>query len=114
VKLGGTAADGLLYEPNTPKPDPRVAVLYSNSNFNFEPPAVELASRGYRVLFVRHPADRTGAGAPPFDGFEETSRGITYLHTLPGVERVVTAGWDNGAGTMTLYADVAAHGPAAC
>jgi hypothetical protein len=111
VKLGGSAKDGLMYEPMKPGVT-RVAVLYSNSGFNFDPPAAELASRGYRVLFVPH--GRSGEAASPFDGFEETSRGIAYLRTLPGVERVVTAGWGSGAVTMTLYADVAAHGPAAC
>ncbi len=112
VKLGGTAADGLLYEPLTPRPNTRVAVLYSNSSFNFDPPAAELASRGYRVLFVPHP--RSGKTASPFDGFVEASRGIAYLRTLPGIEHVVVAGWGAGAVTMTLYADVAAHGMAAC
>jgi hypothetical protein len=113
VKLGGTAADALMYEPVAPAANPRVAVLYSNSNFNFDPPAADLASRGYRVLFVRHPA-RPGEIPTPFDGFEEASKGITYLRSLPGVQRVVVAGWGSGAVTMTLYADVAAHGPAAC
>jgi hypothetical protein len=114
VKLGGTAVDGLLYEPVMPGPNARVAVLYSNSSFNFDPPAAELASRGYRVLFVPHPQGRTGEVASPFDGFVEASRGIAYLRTLPGVARVVVAGWGSGAVTMTLYADVAAHGPASC
>jgi hypothetical protein len=112
VKLGDTAADGLLFEPVAPGPNARVAVLYSNSNFNFDPPAAELASRGYRVLFVRHP--RVGEVESPFDGFTEASRGIAYLRTLPGVARVAIAGWGSGAVTMTLYADVAAHGLAAC
>src|SRR5258706_2045829 len=114
VKLGGTAADGLMYEPVTPGPNTRVAVLYSNSSFNFDPPADDLASRGYRVLFVPHPRGRAGEIASPFDGFVEASRGISYLRTLAGVGRVVIAGWGSGAVTMTLYADVAAHGAAAC
>jgi hypothetical protein len=114
VKLGGNAADGLLYEPKTTGKNSRVAILYSNSNFGFAPPATELASRGYRVLFVPHPPRQPGEIATPFDGFNEASRGIAYLRTLPGVESVVAAGWGNGAGSVTLYADVAAHGPAAC
>jgi len=114
VKLGGDAVDGLLYEPLTPGKNARVAILYSNANFGFELPASELANRGYRVLFVPHPPARVGHLATPLDGFEEASRGITYLRSLPGVERVVAEGWGSGAVTMTLYADVAAHGPAAC
>jgi hypothetical protein len=116
VKLGGNAADGLLFEPANPGRAASVAVLYSNSSFNFDPPAAELASRGYRVLFVRH---GKAGGAPssdgsPLSGFEETSRGIAYLKTLPGVQRVVIAGWGAGAANMTLYADVAANGPSTC
>ncbi len=114
VKLGGDAVDGLLYEPKQPNPNSRVAVLYFNSSFNFDPPAAELAGRGYRVLFVRSPAGRPGADATPFDPFKEVSRGISSLRTMQGVERVVIAGWGSGAMTVTLYADVAAHGPAAC
>jgi hypothetical protein len=114
VKLGGNAVDGLLYEPLTPGRNARVAVLYSNANFGFELPASELANRGYRVLFVPHPPAKPGRVTSPLDGFEEASRGITYLRSLPGVERVVAEGWGSGAVTMTLYADVAAHGPAAC
>ena len=114
VKLGGNAVDGLLYEPVKPGPNVQVAILYSNANFGFDPPAAELASRGYRVLFVPHPPAQAGAVASPFDGFVEASRGISYLRTLPDVKRVVIAGWGSGAVSMTLYADVAAHGPAAC
>jgi hypothetical protein len=116
VKLGGGAADGLLYEAAKPAGNARVAVLYSNSNFNFDPPAAELASRGYRVLFVPHRAQGgpPGTDATPFVGFREASRGIEYLRKLPGVQKVVVAGWGAGAVTMTLYADVAAHGPSAC
>jgi hypothetical protein len=113
VKLGEGAADGLMFEPAKPGGNGRVAVLYSNSGFNFDPPAAQLASRGYRVLFVTHPV-HPGAVPSPFDGFLEASRGIAYLRTLPGVQRVVVAGWGSGAVSMTLYADVAAHGPAAC
>jgi hypothetical protein len=114
VKLGGNAVDGLLYEPLKPGKNAHVAILYSNANFGFELPASELADRGYRVLFVPHPPAKPGRVTSPLDGFEEASRGITYLRSLPGVERVVAEGWGSGAVTMTLYADVAAHGPAAC
>jgi peptidoglycan hydrolase-like protein with peptidoglycan-binding domain len=114
VKLGGNARDGLLYEPKTPGPNSRIAILYFNRNYNFGPPAAELAGRGYRVLFVSQPPDRSGVIPSPFDGFNETSQGIKYLRALPGVQRVVTEGWGAGAASMAFYADVAANGPATC
>jgi hypothetical protein len=114
VELGGGARVGLLYTPKMPGPNARVAVLYSNRNFGFDPPAAELASRGHRVLFVSYPPLRASEIAMPLDGFLEASRGISFLRTLPGVERVVAMGWGAGAGSMTLYAALAARGPAAC
>jgi hypothetical protein len=108
VKLGGNAADGLLYNPVLPGANPRVAVVAT-----YQVPATELANRGYRVMFVRH-TNQPDEVASPLEGFEEISRGIAYLRKLPGVKRVVVIAWGSGAGTMIFYADVAEHGPAAC
>src|SRR3984957_15404000 len=108
VKLGGTAADGLLYEPVTPGPNARVALLAT-----YDVPTTELANRGYRVLFVRH-ANRPGQLESPVDGFEETSRGIAYLRRLHGIDRVVLVGWGGGAKEVIFYADIAERGPAGC
>ncbi len=114
VSLGGGARDGMLYESKKPSPNSRVAVLYSNRNFGFNAPAVELASLGYRVLYVTYPELSAGQIQTPYDGFLEISRGIAYLRGLPGVERVVMEGWGAGTTTIVLYADVAANGAAAC
>ncbi len=108
VKLGGTAADGLLFTPSTPSQNPRIAIVTT-----YGPPAVELAGRGYRVVLVRH-LNKSGEVSTPFNGFEEISRGITYARTLAGVERVAVLAWGTGSTTMILYVDVALHGPAAC
>jgi hypothetical protein len=58
--------------------------------------------------------NRRGEVESPLDGVEETSRGVAYLRTLPGVERVVVMGWGAGARMVTFYENVAEHGPAAC
>ena len=119
VQLGTNRSEGLLFEPTSPAANSRVAVIYSSpqipspADIGFNPPAVELSSRGYRVLYVRH-IYSAGEITNPLDGFEETSRGINYLRSLPGVERVVLVGWGLSALSVTLYADVAANGPAAC
>jgi hypothetical protein len=114
VRLGSNNSNGLLYEPETPGPNTRVAVVYPNRSKGFTVPAAELASRGYRVLFVTSFGARRGNLDSPLDLFEVTSRGITYMRTLPAVERVLVIGWGAGASSMTMYANVAANGPAAC
>lgn len=112
VKLGEGVREGLFYEPKAATNG--IAVLYSDRNFGFDPPAAELASRGYRVLYVSYPPLAPGGVSLPYDGFRETSAGIAWLRRQPGVNKVVIEGWGAGASSMTLYADLAAHGPAAC
>jgi hypothetical protein len=119
VRLGTNRSEGLLFEPKAPGFNARIAVIYSSpqipsvADIGFNPPAIELASRGYRVLYVRH-IYSAGDLTNPLDGFEETSRGITYLRSLPGVERVALVGWGLSALSTTLFAEVAANGPTAC
>lgn len=114
VQLGSGRVDGVLYEPTTPGANSKVAVIFSNPlNLGFTLPATELASRGYRVLFVTHHGQGNEPESP-LTGFDETSRGINYLRTLAGVERVVIISWGAGGVSMTLYTDVAEHGPSAC
>ena len=108
VKLGGIASDGLFFQPATPGANPRVAIVTS-----YGPPAVELANRGYRVLLVRH-VNKPGDVSTPFSGFDEISRGITYVRGIAGVQRVAVLAWGTGSTTMILYVDVALHGPSAC
>jgi hypothetical protein len=108
VKLGGTASDGMLFRPMTPGTNPRLAIVTT-----YGVPAVELANRGNQVLLVRH-LNRAGEASSPFNAFEEISRGINFVRTLSGVQRVVMLAWGGGSTTMILYANVAEHGPSAC
>ncbi len=108
VKLGGNSADALQFVPVTLGSNPRVAVVTT-----YQPPAAELADRGYRTLLVRH-LNRPATVASPFDGFDEISRGIAYMRTQPGIQKVVVAAWGGGSTTMMLYADVAERGPGTC
>ncbi len=116
VRLGSNRINGLMYEPEKPAPNARIALVYSYPRPSaFDGPAAEMASRGYRVLLVRHyMGSRRGEVQSPLDGSEETSRGIAYLRTLPGVERVVVMGWGQSVTHVSLYESVAEHGPAAC
>lgn len=112
VRLGANDDEGLLYEPLTPGANARIAIvsIHPNGNvFNMEI-GREMASRGYRVLMVNHHGDGD-AGALFAPGI---SRGITYLRSLPGVQRVVLAGHSGGGHLVTFYQNVAENGPAAC
>jgi hypothetical protein len=108
VKLGGDADDALLFVPVKQGGNPRVAVVTT-----YQPPASELADRGYHTLLIRH-VNRPGEVSTPFDGFDEISRGIAYMRAQPGIQKVVVAAWGGGSTTMILYADVAGRGPSAC
>ncbi|MCC7463546.1 MAG: hypothetical protein IT480_13925 [Gammaproteobacteria bacterium] len=116
IRLGAAHLNGLLYEPTTPGPDSRIALVYAHPRAAFDPaPAEEMANRGYRVLMVRHYLGaRRGVTELPSDGVTGASRGIDYVRSLPGVERVVLMGWGMGARLVAFYANVAEHGPAAC
>jgi hypothetical protein len=111
VKLGASNAEGLLYEPakQGSKSDVAVVFTFPRATFGAEP-APELASRGYRVLLVTPFTEDES----PFDGVRETSQGIRYLRTLPGIQRVVVMSHSGGGRMMAFYVDVALNGPAAC
>lgn len=112
IRLGSGRDEGLLYEPTSPGPKARVALLFSHPDGNTFGYIIgpQMAKRGYRVLMVNHhgPEDGPWVYAPGI------SVGIRYLRTLPGVQRVVVVGHSGGAHLMAFYANVAAHGPSAC
>ena len=116
VQLASTRINGWLYEPEVPAANSRLALVYSYPRPTpFDAPAAEMASRGYRVLLVRHYiGDRRGEIESPLDGFQETSKGIAYMRTLPGVQRVVLLAWGASVTMASLYEDVAERGPTAC
>ena len=112
VKLGSNSIDGMLYEPEgAAGPKGRLAIVYSYPTPNFEfTPAPELASRGYRVLMIRHYGEDTS----PLDGGDEVSRGVAYMRKLPGVERVIVMGHSGGGRMIAGYANIALNGPSGC
>ena len=112
VRLGANSAEGLLYDPVAPGPNARIALLYSHpdgNNFN-QPVGREMAHRGYRVLMVNY----RGEEESPEVYAPSISRGVAYLRTLPGVQRVVIIGHSGGGHLMALYQNVAEHGASAC
>jgi hypothetical protein len=114
VKFG--RQNGLLYVPETPGPNARVAVVYASNVAMFDfSPAAELASRGYHVLLVKHYlSDWRNARQTSVDGFEDTTGGISYMRGIPGVERVVLMGHDVGGNMVAFYAGAAEQGAAVC
>ncbi len=111
VKLGSNNAEGLLYEPTMPVPNARIALVFTFPRATFDAvPAIELASRGYRVLWVTPFTEDES----PMDGVAETSGGVKYMRTLPGVERVVVMSHSGGGRMMAFYTNLALNGPSAC
>jgi hypothetical protein len=112
IQLGQQGA-GMLYEPTTPSPKSRIALVFSHpggNNFN-APIGRELAARGYRVMNV----DYRNAEAPGIDYQLPTiSAAIGYLRSLPGVQKVLISGHSGGGHEMALYENVAENGSAAC
>src|SRR5258706_9090910 len=111
VKLGAENMDGVLYEPETLGPNSRIALVYTfpRATFDAVPPS-EMARRGYRALLVTPYTEDES----PMDGVAETSRAITYMRTLPGVQRVVVMGHSGGGRLMAFYPNVSLNGPAGC
>ena len=114
VRLGN-AGEGMLYEPASPSPKERIAIVFShpgNNNFNAEI-GPQMAMRGYRVVNINYRA-RDGNDEYTDVTLPTISAAVTYMHSLPGVEKVLVAGHSGGTHEMTLYDNVAEHGPSAC
>ena len=112
VRLGSNNDDGLLYEPETAGPNSRIALVYEHpggNNFNVEV-GPEMATRGYRVLMVNYRGDESN----PAGFFKGISRGITYLRSLQGVQKVVVTGHSGGGHLISSFAGTAERGPAGC
>jgi pimeloyl-ACP methyl ester carboxylesterase len=112
IRLGSNNDDGLLYEPEKLGPNARIALVYEHpggNNFNVEV-GPEMASRGYRVLMVNYRGKEESVASFA----KGISRGISFLRSLPGVQKVVVSGHSGGGHLIAFYANVAEHGPAAC
>jgi pimeloyl-ACP methyl ester carboxylesterase len=113
------ADEAMLFEPNTLGAKARVAVLFTHpigNNFD-QPMGRELAKRGYRVLAINHHMTNRRSPGEVWDQVKNLpgiSRGIDYLRTLSGVQKVVILGHSGGGELIAFYADVALNGPSAC
>ena len=111
VRLAPQETEGLLYEPASAGENAGIVLVYSHPNANTfnEPLGREMAARGYRVLMVNHRGDTAPEAYLP-----SISRGVAFARSLPGVTRVILVGHSGGGHMVTLYQNVAEHGPAAC
>jgi len=105
-------SEGLLYTPKTIGPKARIALVFAHPDNNVfsEAPGRELASRGYRVFMVNY----RGKGDTDEDDLPTISRGIQYLRTIPGVEKVLVVGHSGGGHLIPFYQNVAENGSAVC
>jgi hypothetical protein len=111
IRLAAQETEGLLYEPAKPGANARIVLVYAHPNANTfnEPLGREMAARGYRVLMVNHRGDTAPEAYLP-----SISRGLAFARALPGVTRVILVGHSGGGHLVTLYQNVAEHGPSAC
>jgi acetyl esterase/lipase len=113
VRLGNQV-EGLLYEPTgTPKPTALIFIHPDRNTFN-APVGPQMAARGYRVLMINYRGDSDAREADQDAYLPAISTGVTYLHGLPGVQKVVLSGHSGGGHLVTLYGNVSEHGSAAC
>jgi hypothetical protein len=115
VRIGNNA-EALLYEPATPGPKERIGLVFSHPNRDTFSPAYgpELAARGYRVLTVNFKGDTDNGEAMPEAYLPPISKGVAFLRTLPGVQKVLLGAHSGGGHQMALYQNVAENGPGVC
>jgi hypothetical protein len=108
----------VLYEPTSlgPKSQIGLFVMHPSGDYLTFSACGELSKRGYRVLCANYSSSKTGAFD---DGVLDsmllvTKRGVNYLHSVPGVKKVVLFGHSGGATIMTAYQDIALNGVAIC
>ena len=113
VRLGNQG-EGLLYDPiATAKPTALIFIHPDRNNFT-APLGPQMASRGYRVLMINYRGDPTFREADQDEYLPTMSLGVTYLHSLSGVQHVVLTGHSGGGHLVTLYGNISEHGSAAC
>jgi pimeloyl-ACP methyl ester carboxylesterase len=111
IKLASPDAEALLYDP-VGNAKPAIALLFSHPSGNSFSDRVgaQLAARGYRILMVNY----RGAGESDDAYLPSISDGVTYLRTLPGVEKVVVVGHSGGGHLIAMYQSVAEQGVTSC
>jgi pimeloyl-ACP methyl ester carboxylesterase len=111
VRLG-QQTEGLLYMPTFAGAKATTALIFAHPNANVfgDSNGREMARRGYPILMVNY----RGGDLADEAYFPSVSRGIAYLRTLPGVQRVVIVGHSGGGHLVPYYVNVAINGVAAC
>ncbi len=111
VRLAPQETEGLLYAPTKTSSNTRIVLVYAHPNANTfnEPLGREMSARGYRVLMVNHRGNTAPEAHLP-----SISRGLAFARSLPGATQVILVGHSGGGHLVTLYQNVAEHGPAAC
>ena len=106
ARVGGMRC--VLYEPEEPAEKSRIAVIciHSDGDYSTFPIGGELAKWGYRTL--------CGQVSDPEGTLDrklvDVGRGVRFLRSLPGVEKVVLMGHSGGATLMSAYQAAAEKG----
>lgn len=116
----GRRVPGVMYEPADPgmfdestRPVRRrtaVLVMHSDEDYLSCPTGEELAKRGFRVLCA-NPIGKEGILFTQNEKLDCVCDCISYLRSLPDVEKVVLMGHSGGGSLMSAYQCVAENGP---
>jgi hypothetical protein len=102
-----------LYQGSGPNASTAVLVFHDTANFISAPPCVQLNQRGFTALCTDNPFPSTGQVV--WDQVAlDIGFGVSYLRSLPGIQRVVLVGHSGGGADMAWYQNVAENGVAAC
>src|SRR5262245_297728 len=102
-----------LYEGTGPNASTAVLVFHDTANFISAPPCLQLFQRGFTALCTDAPFPSTAQVV--WDQVAlNIGYGVSYLRSLPNIQRVVLVGHSGGGAAMAWYQNVAENGLAAC
>lgn len=113
VLLGPQQLIAALYQGSGPNASTAIFVLHDTASFITAPPCVQLNQRGFTALCTNAPFPSTAQVV--WDQVAlDIGYGVSYLRSLPGIQRVVLVGHSGGGADMAWYQNVAENGVAAC
>ena len=108
----GKRVPGLLYEPADESGKKHVAVLvmHSDEDYLTWPTGPEMAVRGYTALCA-NVMNKEGIIFSQIEKMKCVKAAVSYLRSLPQIEKIVLMGHSGGGTLMSAYQAVAENGP---
>ncbi|MBQ7372800.1 MAG: alpha/beta hydrolase [Blautia sp.] len=109
----GRRSPGVLYEPEQTgeKQKTAVLVMHSDEDYLTFPTGKELAGRGYTVLCA-NVMNKEGILFSQVEKMQNVKAAVSYLRSLPQIEKVILMGHSGGGTLMSAYQAIAENGAA--